>query len=196
MASRSATRVGKCRYSVPEPTPASRAMSSRDASGPSRAMATRAASRSRSTLRLASARWARGGWMFGGVGALCAFTWFRAFRRLQSRKRGRSPLVKRGHSPYITPIQTETVPGFLYPSNQEKRNAPQSDRTPSHERQRHVDPLRQRLLRARSASPYLRDPRWAPPARRRVDVVAVDISREIPAASSSYRFEEADASAA
>ncbi len=41
--------------------------------------------------------------------------------------------------------------------------------------------------RARSASvaPYLRDPRWATPARRRADVFVVDIARPVPAARSS-----------
>ena len=52
----SASRVGKCRYSVPMPTPASLAIASSVTSAPSCENARTAAPSSRSRLRLASAR--------------------------------------------------------------------------------------------------------------------------------------------
>src|SRR3954454_17122573 len=56
MASTSASFSGKCRYTVPTPTPARRATSSTCASSPSAANVSRAAASTRSRLRRASAR--------------------------------------------------------------------------------------------------------------------------------------------
>ena len=63
----SASFCGKWRYTVPTPTPAARATSSICASAPCSAKTTRAASRIRSRLRRASARWGLGVWVVGAL---------------------------------------------------------------------------------------------------------------------------------
>ena len=120
--------MGKCRYSVPEPTPASRAMSSRRRPGhpwrwpcgPRRGVARRSAWRRRAGL------W----WLSLLIGWRALRGHVVCLSRVPSAKRGNSHLTKRRLPPYSTTIQTETVPVFLVPTRTDprRRHAPHSNR--------------------------------------------------------------------
>src|SRR6202041_2971228 len=113
---RSSSFVGKCRNTVPTPTPARRAISSVDASGPPSAKTAAAASRTSSRLRAASARRGGGGdvggdFRAGGIltnGVVAPYGWIETELRLRYYPKERDPTM-------VEPIEVfNRVMGHLF----------------------------------------------------------------------------------